>query len=209
MSQQEIFKFLLRTLPKPILYCLTNILPPPQKKGRAMMEAMRPKLRRQRGNYPDQYAFGQNTSDHQVSLSMRTICAPHLHGRPRIRSLRSLPLLTSPPRALGGLSPSVVRRVCEYIDANLQTNIDLTTLSEIAGLSIWHFCRAFKQSVGVTPHKYLIHRRLDQARPLVADTNLPLAQIAIGSGFSDQSHFIRRFNQYFGLSPGAFRRSQR
>jgi AraC-like DNA-binding protein len=133
----------------------------------------------------------------------------YLHVRPRIQSLGSVRPVTSTPRARGGLSPSVFRRVCQHIDADLQSDIDVRTLSDIAGLSIWHFGRAFKQSLGATPHRYLMHRRLEKARHLVADTNLPLAEIAIGAGFSDQSHFGRRFTQYFGLSPGAFRRSQR
>jgi AraC-like DNA-binding protein len=133
----------------------------------------------------------------------------YLHVRPRILSLGSVRLLTSTPRARGGRSSGVLRRACKYIDANLQTNIDLRTLSKIAGLSVWYFGRTFKQSIGGTPHRYLIHRRLHKARHLVADSNLPPAEIAIRSGFSDQSHFTRRFTRYFDLSPGPFRRSQR
>jgi AraC family transcriptional regulator len=168
-----------------------------------LAEAMRPEPQRPRGGYPDQHSPPEGTA-----TTWRNPDA-YPDVRPGIHSLGSVRLLTPTPRALGGLSPGVFRRVCEYIDANLQTNIDLRTLSEIAGLSIWYFGRAFKQSIGASPHRYLLHRRLDRARHFVANTNLPLAEIAIRSGFSDQSHFTRRFSQYFGLSPGAFRRSQR
>jgi AraC-like DNA-binding protein len=168
-----------------------------------LAEAMRLEPQRPGGSYPDQHSPPEG-----AATTWRNPDA-YPHVRPGIHSLGSVRLLTPTPRALGGLSPGVFRRVCEYIDANLQTNIDLRTLSEIAGLSIWYFGRAFKQSIGASPHRYLLHRRLDKARHFVANTNLPLAEIAIRSGFSDQSHFTRRFSQYFGQSPGAFRRSQR
>jgi AraC-like DNA-binding protein len=99
--------------------------------------------------------------------------------------------------------------VREYIDANLEANVGLDALSKVAELSRCHFARAFKQSVGTTPHNFLMHRRFCKAVDFIADTDLPLAEIALAAGFSDQSHFSRRFRQYLGASPSAFRRSQR
>jgi AraC-like DNA-binding protein len=132
-----------------------------------------------------------------------------LHTRPRLGEIGCIRQLTRTPVARGGLSPSVLRRVCEYIDANLETNIGLDAISKVAGLSRCHFVRAFRQSVGTTPHNFLMYRRFRKAVDFITSTDLSLAEIALAAGFSDQSHFSRRFRQYLGVSPSAFRRSQR
>ena len=132
-----------------------------------------------------------------------------LHVRPRLGAIASFPQLACAPLARGGLSPGVLRRVREHIDANLEANVDLTDLAAIADLSRCHFARAFKQSVGGTPHRYLMHRRLEKAQELLGGTDLPLAEIALATGFSDQSHFSRRFRDHLGTTPSAFRRAQR
>jgi len=102
-----------------------------------------------------------------------------------------------------------LQRIREYIDRHLEENVELETLADTAGLSKWHFARAFKQSVGMPPHFYLIQRRLERAQRLLAETDLSLAQIALKSGFSDQSHFSRRFRMFLGVTPRSFRWSQR
>ena len=109
------------------------------------------------------------------------------------------------PQIRGGLSPSVLRRVREYIEAHLENNVSLEVLAGVAGLSMSYFARAFKQSEGVTPHDYLMRRRVHRALELLAGTDLPLSAIASASGFSDQSHFTRRFRQYFGVTPSRYR----
>jgi AraC-like DNA-binding protein len=109
------------------------------------------------------------------------------------------------PQFRGGLPPSVLRRVREYIEAHLENNVSLEVLAGIAGLSISYFARAFKQSQGMAPHDYLMRRRLHRAIDLLAGTDLPLSAIAHGLGFSDQSHFARRFRQHFGLTPSRYR----
>ena len=133
----------------------------------------------------------------------------NLHTRPRIGEIGFIRQLTSAPAARGGLSPSVLRRVREYIDANLEANIGLDAISKVAGLSRCHFVRAFRQSIGTTPHNFLMYRRFCKAIDFIKDTDLPLAEIALAAGFSDQSHFSRRFRQHLGVSPSAFRRSHR
>jgi AraC-like DNA-binding protein len=70
---------------------------------------------------------------------------------------------------------------------------------------MFHFARAFKQSEGVTPHGYLLERRVE----LLTGTNLSLSEIALASGFSDQSHLARHFRQRVGVSPSLFRWSKR
>jgi AraC-like DNA-binding protein len=82
--------------------------------------------------------------------------------------------LTSAPVARGGLSPSVLRRVREYIDANLEANIGLDAISKVAGLSGCHFVRAFRQSVGTTPHNFLMYRRFCKAIEFISSTTYHL-----------------------------------
>ena len=97
------------------------------------------------------------------------------------------------PRIRGGLPPRALRRVREYIEDHLEETISIEALAGIVGLSMYHFARAFKQSEGLTPHDYLVRRRVRRAQELLASTDLPLSEIALASGFSDQSHCARRF----------------
>jgi transcriptional regulator GlxA family with amidase domain len=107
--------------------------------------------------------------------------------------------------ARGGLSPGSRRRVREYIDANLEESISIERLATLVGLSRCHFARAFKQSEGVTPHHFLFVCRVRRAQELLVKTDWPLSQIAIASGFSDQSHCSRRFRELVGLTPKKYR----
>jgi transcriptional regulator GlxA family with amidase domain len=113
----------------------------------------------------------------------------------------------SRPVVRGGLAPGALRRVREYVEANLEAKIELADLAARANLSRCHFAYAFKQSVGCTPHRYVVSRRLEKARELLAENRLPISEIAVATGFADQSHFSRCFRAFFGLSPLAFRRS--
>ena len=132
-----------------------------------------------------------------------------LHTRPRSDVLASLPSLAPAPQARGGLPPAAMGRVRGYIEAHLSDSIELVQLSAIAGLSVFHFARQFKQSAGVSPHYYLVGRRIERAKELLAETDLSLSEIAFATGFSDQSHLTRHFRQMIGVAPGQFRRSLR
>jgi AraC family transcriptional regulator len=109
----------------------------------------------------------------------------------------------------GALDQSVLRDLREYIDAHLHEPIDVTVLAGIAGRSPFHFSRVFTRSVGVTPHRYIVHLRVKSALELIRDGRHSLAEIAIQCGFSDQSHFSRAFKRATGATPGAWRRSWR
>ena len=146
---------------------------------------------------PESGAFHQSSTEHT-----------NLHSRPRLDSIGCFRRSAS-PASVGGLTPRALQRIREYIDRHLEENVELETLADTAGLSKWHFARAFKQSVGMPPHFYLIQRRLERAQRLLAETDLSLAQIALKSGFSDQSHFSRRFRMFLGVTPRSFRWSQR
>lgn len=108
-----------------------------------------------------------------------------------------------------GLSPRVLQRVREYVEAHLEDNVTMHALANIAGLSISYFSRAFRESEGLTPHRYLMQCRLLRALELLVRTELPLCEIARASGFSDQSHCTRRFQEHFGVTPGRYRQLMR
>jgi len=105
----------------------------------------------------------------------------------------------------GGLSPRAFRRVREYILTHLEEDISNRVLAEFAGLSPWYFVRAFKQTAGVSPHRFLLQSRVERVKHLLVETELPLAQIAIAAGFGDQSHCTRWFRKLVGITPSRFR----
>ena len=112
-------------------------------------------------------------------------------------------------RARGGLRPRLLQRVREHIEVHLENGLSVRALADVAGLSMFHFARAFKQSVGVTPHGYLLQCRVQRVRQLLAETDMSLSEIALACGFSDQSHCSRRFREHFGTTPGSYRWSLR
>jgi AraC-like DNA-binding protein len=128
-----------------------------------------------------------------------------LHVRPRLDSLTHLSSVPSAGRAKRGLSQGALQRIEEYIEAHLDSALDIDELAAIAGISTSHFTRLFHKSVGVTPHRFVIQNRVMRARELLAATDLPLTEIALTTGFSDQSHLSRRFHEIVGIPPGAFR----
>jgi transcriptional regulator of acetoin/glycerol metabolism len=109
----------------------------------------------------------------------------------------------------GGLSPGVLRRVREYVTAHIHENLDIATLASHAGLSAYHFARAFKASVGMPPHRYLLEQRIRKAAELIERSEQPLTSIALDVGFADQAHFSRSFHALMGLTPSQFRRAHR
>jgi len=124
-----------------------------------------------------------------------------VHSRPRISTLGDLPVEAAPEPSRGGLSPAVARRICDYIEGHLDEKMRLDGLAALAGLSTDHFARAFHQSVGVPPHTYLLRRRLEHVEHMLRETRTPLSEIALATGFSDQSHLARHFRRWSGMSP--------
>jgi AraC family transcriptional regulator len=109
----------------------------------------------------------------------------------------------------GGLPPARLRRVEEFLMAHLAADIGLDALAAIADLSPKHFARAFRQSTGMPPHRWLIQRRIDRAKALLRTTDTTLVEIALACGFADQSHFTASFRKLVGLTPGSLRQEMR
>jgi AraC family transcriptional regulator len=113
-----------------------------------------------------------------------------------------------PARSRGGLSPVARRRTLELIDAKLDAKLSIDTLAREAGLSSAHFARAFKETTGHAPHRYLLALRLQRARRLLERPDAVLSDVALRSGFADQPHFTRLFKREFGVTPGAVLRAR-
>jgi len=107
--------------------------------------------------------------------------------------------------AAGGLAAHKLRRATDYIDAHLDRDVPLAELAAVVETSPYHFARLFKQATEQTPHQYVLARRVESARALLAETDLPLAEVAFRLGFTDQSHFTATFKKLTGATPLAYR----
>lgn len=108
-------------------------------------------------------------------------------------------------RMRGGLATHYLKRVVDYIEANLASDISLPDLAKIVNLSTHHFGQAFKRSIGFAPHRYLIERRVHRAKELLIGTDGTIAEIAIRVGFSSHSHLTVNFRKVTGTTPSRFR----
>lgn len=108
-------------------------------------------------------------------------------------------------RANGGLSGYRLRNVKEFIDSNLENDLGLAEIAAVANLSQFHFARAFRKSAGVTPQQYLMERRIERAKQLLANDDLPIVEISLLTGFKNQSHFTTLFRKFTNLTPKTWR----
>lgn len=109
------------------------------------------------------------------------------------------------PRFQGGLSAARLRQVTAYISENYANEIRLDELANVAGMSSFHFAREFKRTTGTTPHQYLINVRVERAKTLLSQNELPLTEVGLRAGFSHQSHFTRLFRRLTGTTPHLYR----
>jgi len=117
----------------------------------------------------------------------------------------SEPIQRSSDTGNGALPRYKVRRVVDFIEANIDRPIRLEHLSAAAAVSRFHFHRQFKKSTGVTPHQYVLQMRIKRAQALLAESDLPLVEVAARVGFADQSQFTNRFRRLTSMTPKVYR----
>lgn len=107
--------------------------------------------------------------------------------------------------AIGRLSSKRLSLAIGFIRAKLGEDICLEDIARAAGLSVFHFSRAFRNTTGVAPYGYLRQARVERVRELLVASEKTLSQIALEAGFSDQSHMSKVFKRFTGVAPRAFR----
>jgi AraC family transcriptional regulator len=131
--------------------------------------------------------------------SIATLTANHL-----VRRYSSKP--GAEPVYRGGLGPARKKRVLQFIRENLGSHLSLEQMAEVAGVSPNYFIALFRQSTGMTPHRYVLRQRVKYAQELMANSSLPLIEVARQSGFQDQSQFTTTFRRACGVTPGKYKR---
>jgi AraC family transcriptional regulator len=134
--------------------------------------------------------------DHVMQAVAAHVAQTYGRMRPAVRPRR------------GGLAPWQARRATEILAAHLDGEVSLKEVAQECRLSISHFSHAFRITMGVAPHKWLLAHRVEVAKEKLRDGQSPLSDIALACGFADQSHLTRVFTRTVGLSPGAWRRAQ-
>jgi len=136
--------------------------------------------------------------DHLYAESLASAFVAHLIKNYSAAGVRELTVR-------GGLPSQRLRRVMEHINGNLGAKITIEAMANLAGLSASHFMALFKRSTGLSPHQYVAGRRLEQAIALVKHTSLPIADVALRTGFADQSHLTRTMRHHLRTTPKALR----
>lgn len=104
----------------------------------------------------------------------------------------------------GQLSPQTLRRIQDFVLANLEQNLRLDDVAHEVNLSAYHLTRTFKHTTGVSLYQFVIKQRIEKASHLLLTTELSLKTIAAQTGFTDQSHLTNSFRQWFGTTPGEY-----
>ncbi|WP_235595989.1 helix-turn-helix domain-containing protein [Mastigocoleus testarum] len=107
----------------------------------------------------------------------------------------------------GGLPLHQLQKILNYIDAHLERDIKLTDLARLLDMSQFHFSHLFKQSIGISPYQYLIQQRVERAKKLLKQTDRLIVDIALECGFNSHSHLSKKFRQFTGMTPKAYRAS--
>ena len=103
------------------------------------------------------------------------------------------------------MSGYTLRRVTNYIEANLTRDLTLAEIADVAHMSPHYFSRAFRRSTGIPPHRYVIDRRIEKAKHLLSANCMPLVEVGLSVGFQNQSHFTTLFHKRTGVTPKVYR----
>ena len=104
-----------------------------------------------------------------------------------------------------GLSPRNMRRICEFIDANISQRLTLEMLASEVNMTAWNLSRQFKASNGIAPYQYVLQRRVELAKKqLRAPNRVSISEVAVSLGFYDQSQFATTFKRHVGVTPSDF-----
>ena len=122
---------------------------------------------------------------------------------------RAESLRRSSTDARRGLAPWQVRKVTEYMKTHLAERVRVSDLAKLVGLSASSFSRAFKVSMSTSPHKWQVSERILAAQIMLREGASSLTEVALGTGFAEQSHFARVFKEIVGVTPGAWQRRNR
>lgn len=154
-------------------------------------------------------AFRASASRHPAALlaaeSLALKIAAHILKR---HSAQGAPTRGRSPR-LGGIPPQRMRRLIELIEHNLAGDLSLAELAASVHLSPFYFLRAFQHETGLTPHHWVMRRRIARSKELLANTDLSLVEVAAEIGYGSQSAFTTAFSRITGSSPGEWRRASR
>lgn len=169
---------------------------------------------------PEQIWIPMGMRDPRLCNAVRSISATMRVAPPTTLILDSWALLLS-EIAVRGFSSHSRRYVCssvgkiasrgiaaaiDYIEANIDADLSLSVLAEASAASVYHFAHGFKAEVGISPHAYVLSRRLRRAEAMLRNANTSLAHVAAACGFSSQSHFTTAFRRDLGVTPGEYRR---
>lgn len=166
-----------------------------------------------RGNGSAAFAFPQVLDDNPalaaaIMTATRQVAAPdsRLHREAALDAVVGLLVQAYAGQPLPQPAPRLAARVREAIDAGFGEDIGLDGLAGIAGTDRFRLSRVFRAAYGLPPHAYLVQRRLNETRRLLAGGGLP-ADVAAATGFADQSHLGRWFRRAYGMTPAAYRRA--
>jgi AraC family transcriptional regulator len=138
--------------------------------------------------------------EHTRHLLLRHLVRHHSNSSQKARRALEPRLSVTP------LGRGVIRRIEDYLELNMNTDVSLHTLAALAHLSVDHFVRAFRGATGKTPHRYALERRLDRAAAMLKGP-ATIAQVARACGFRSPAHFSVRFHARFGVTPSHYRHS--
>jgi AraC family transcriptional regulator len=115
---------------------------------------------------------------------------------------------TSPPifsAHRGGMPSARLKRVLDYIGAKLDEDLSLLVLANVVGMNLYYFARLFKQSTGLSPHRYVLERRITRAKQLLHTPEMTVLEAGVRTGFGDQGNFTKVFRRFVGVTPTKFR----